>query len=480
MENHGQPKVSADTCIRIKEGSFFQRAESAAERNVREWIRKTLREVFLQAFQRHLQFDNNDNAAKLSAEDLDKCMELVQRVSDAWQEELCQNKHLRTAAWVQDVWDSGRGNLWSVELTVDGWKERTILSHKGAPTASATSSVPVQVETDPIADLGTDVGGISSGDGDLLKVPYCQLRKLGRHTTCKIEEGNQDSNVIAELQRLGQHKQSYWPLDHQIVEDTAKTIPKRQRWEKRRPSNSMNYQVVVNDDNEEEKEGEFLENTTAHRILSAVLERAKSKIKNPRQGNKRKRGRPTTAIAAQPEETPRLPSTVASSRHNVDEELTTQEKEELDRLIHPDDGDPDGRSMICIFGALQDIGKIHASIQRERKQSQGISTNLTEKQRRRQERAYIKERLAPHRIQKNQDPQKYRSKVLRTEQECEDGITKNFLEFDLGWSLLEYDEGGEKRLMAFSSIQASLEEQSPAGASKSSAPGDESQSDATT
>jgi hypothetical protein len=465
MEHIQQHSVVSE--VRIREGSFFQRAEWAAERNVREWIRTTLREVFLQAFQRHLQFEKIENkTAILSVEDLDQCMTLVQRVSDAWQEELLQHKHLRTAAWVQDVWDSGRGNLWSVELTLERWNER-MQSRKGSTAAVSTARVPVQVETTPVADpSGTSVDDdISSGGGDLLKVPYCELRKLGRHTTCKIEEGGQASNVLAKLQMMGKQRQSYWPLDHQIVEDTAKTIPSRQRWEKRRSSKSMNYQVVVPNYNEqEEKQGEVLENTTAQRILSEVLERAKGKLKTPRQ---RKRARPTPVTnieSSRLEETPRLPSTFSSSTHNVNEELTAQEKEELHRLINDEDMNPDGDTMLNIFGALQDVGKTHARIQEEKKRSQGGTTNLTEKQRRRQERAYIKERLAPHRIQKNKDPQKYRSKVLRTEQDCEDGTTKNFLEFDLGWSLLEYEDGGEKKLLAFSSMQTSIEEQSSAGA----------------
>lgn len=497
MDSNGQPKPKPkpseeeeeeeETVITIKEGSFFQQAEWVAERNVREWIRKTLREVFLQAFQRCLHLELEDEkTARLSTEDLGRCMELVQRVSDAWKEELLQHKHSRTGEWVQDVWDSGQANLWSVELTVDRWKEY-IQHQKGVPRVEATTGAQLQVDTDTTVDDsskndGDGGSGRSSGDGNLLEVPYCQLRKLGRQTTCKFEEVDGDNDALSKLKTMGQEKQSYWPLDHQIVDDTARTIPKRQRWEKRESSKSMNYQVVVpksssatqdkSNENEQEEEGEELspENATAQRILSDVLERAKNKIKSSRQGPKRKRGRQAKTIVSQRKENPRPPSMVASSTHKVNEELTAQEKEDLDRLIHTDDEsmDPDGRSTVSIFGALQDLGKIHATIQEEKKRSQGRVKNPTEKQRRRQERAYIKERLAPHRIQKNQDPQTYRSKVLKTEQDCEDGTTKNFLEFDLGWSLLEYEEGGEKRLMAFSSIQASIEEPSPAGASSAS------------
>ncbi len=490
----------------LLQSSFFKRAESVAERNVREWIRKTLQEVFLRGFQQVLTGTviQNDrptttttmttrtppppppiNTGTVTLQELEQCFDLVQSVSDAWQNELRSVQHFRTADWVHEMWEFGKANLWSVEWTAEQWNQR-IMSTTNNNQHNEDDDDENYVTGNPsVRDMETHITAhgtnLENSTGSIPQIPYCELRKLGRVTTCK-ESLPETNDALFKLQQMGEKGQSYWPLDHQMLDDLAKSIPKRQRWERKTPTKKPKFHVVIPKpstslpsgigDNTEGDEDEEMSrdpqetatstmDTTSERIFAAVLKKCSSKIKTPKLPSKRKRVGLTNNTFQQ-DDVPRQPSTISASSYNVHKELTPHEKEELNRLmIHPDDDeiDADCYSMATIFGELQNVGMTYAKIEEAKKGSeQGNSLNMTERQRRRHERAYIKQRLAPRRIQKNQDPQKYRSKVLRTEQQCEDGTTKTFLEFDLGWSLVEYDEEGEKRLMVFSSIQATLEE----------------------
>lgn len=464
--------------------SFSERAEQAAEWHVREWIRKTLCEVFLGGLQQRLIMtaevdgnNTNNNTVHLQALGLECCLDLVRRVSDAWEHELCESKHFRTAQWVRDVWDSGRNNLWTVPLPVEGWKTSNSSATANANYQHMTRSLQSlrAVETTMVPQNRRNFDKLDDNkDAQTHAPPYIELRKLGRVTNCSVVPETTD--FLSQLKYMGETGKSYWPLDYETINEMAETIPKRQRWERRTPDKESKYEVVVSrtlkstdeDDEDQQDTGENLSSsveTTSQsaKIFAAVLRKSSSKIKYGKFPTKQRRFRPSTVVRNS-DEIPRPPSNVSSSIHDVHAELTSDEKEELDRtMIHPEDDvrDENDESSFCmatIFGALQDVGTIHARTQEEKKATEGKPEVLTESQRRRQERAYIKERLAPRRIQKNQDPQKYRSKILRTEQECDDGTTKTFLELDLGWSFIEYLEEGEKRLMIFSSIQVTLEE----------------------
>ena len=415
--------------------------------------------------------NNNNNqeitTVQLQAQGLENCLELVRRVSEAWQHELRECKHFRTAQWVHEVCDSGRNNLWTVPLPSEGWMTSsnivTKANHQHVDTSHESSQ---RIETIIMAQ------NRRNDDDQHLPLPYSELRKLGRVTSSAMAPQNTD--FLSQLKYMGEQGQSYWPLDHEIIDEMAETIPKRQRWERRIPAKESKYQVVLsknvrsNEDDEDEHDAEDNASTVetsseSDKIFAAVLRKSSNKIKSAKLPSKRRRLRPSHVLRSI-DEIPRPPSNVSSSTHDVHEELTAAEKEELDRtMIHPEDdaaeiNDESSFRMGSIFGALQDVGMIHARIQEEKKAAEGKLAILSESQRRRQERVYIKERLVPRRIQKNQDPQKYRSKILRTEQECEDGTIKTFLELDLGWSLMEYWTEGEKRLMVFSSMQITLEE----------------------
>eukprot|EP00536_Pseudo-nitzschia_multiseries_P012242 jgi/Psemu1/290160/fgenesh1_pg.458_\ len=88
-----------------------------------------------------------------------------------------------------------------------------------------------------------------------------------------------------------------------------------------------------------------------------------------------------------------------------------------------------------------------------------LSKENTNKIARRKERVSIQERLDPNRIQagRGENPVDRNSKFLRTEDWFDE--RKKFFDFDLGWSLLEIPagrDGDQKKLCAFSSLEVCL------------------------
>jgi hypothetical protein len=140
-------------------------------------------------------------------------------------------------------------------------------------------------------------------------------------------------------------------------------------------------------------------------------------------------------------------------------------KQRLDQLLHNED-DKDASvdaspPPLVLFGALKKVGDIHYKLQQRIKDDSTRNNKealpLSDKQARRQQRASIQERLDPHRILKNHDIQKYRSRILRTEDWHDE--TKKYFDMDLGWCLLEVRKSnGKKRLLCFSSLEISLED----------------------
>jgi hypothetical protein len=101
------------------------------------------------------------------------------------------------------------------------------------------------------------------------------------------------------------------------------------------------------------------------------------------------------------------------STHCVNEELSANEKRQLDTLLHHDDGNDDESSApMVLFGALSKVDEVQHRLQQQLGPELFLSDN---KKARRLHRAAIQERLNPHRTLKNCDPQTYRSKVLKTE-----------------------------------------------------------------
>ena len=288
------------------------------------------------------------------------------------------------------------------------------------------------------------------------------------------------------------------------MDDLVEELPKRQRWE-RTGKKDINVQVVVvprkNDgqdnhssrrttgileqqEDEEMQDMQEMEDEESKRVFSQVLARTTSKIKVPRvrrrhqqmEAYQRQAGRRIRDDA----DVPRLPSSIGSATYHVATTLSERDKEDALRYIisTPEEEERPTTthhesSRITIFGALEDLGTTYRRQEenQDTKQQRAGGRHhphphhedvavLTDRQQRRRDNYYVKERIFPRRAQKNHDPGKYKSKILRTEQELDDGTIQSFLDFDLGWTMIEYpDSKGEKRLMLFSSLQVVMEEE---------------------
>lgn len=179
--------------------------------------------------------------------------------------------------------------------------------------------------------------------------------------------------------------------------------------------------------------------------------------KKPRKNPSRKRPLHVTDLALRQEEEPRQASDISSAKYHVASELTDAEKKGLDELIHAEEDSVTPTA--TIFGPLTQVGRLHAQA---RRQQDPPPKDQTDKQRRRKDRAYIKERLLPNTMERNQDPQTYRSKILHTEGVPADPTSPptKYLELDLGWCIIErrHAGNGQSEVIAFSGAEVTLSE----------------------
>lgn len=349
-------------------------------------------------------------------------------------------------------------------------------------------------------------------------IPYCELRYLTRPHLRQPNplQGPRDHplNVFRQLGRQGII--SYWPLDPSIIDDFAIEIPIRQRSErttagKKRGGANLHVQIIVPGKNAKgkdpmiegvvEEEDDEEEQEESKRIFSQVLARTQSKINLPRFRRTTKRKllleEAAAAVAASggtsrltqqqqrriQENIPRPPSSIDSTVFHIPTSSLSTVSEEEDAILRrkylaPEVYDIDSTenaTITNIFGFLEDLGTLHRrrqSKEKEGRSDDGTVPLLTEQQERRQDRIYLKERIRPRRPQKNLFLRNMKSKILRTEEQDtttmmeDDGeipIMKSFLDFDLGWTLVEYTNpmDGQRKLMIFSSLQVTVIEEDP-------------------
>jgi hypothetical protein len=134
---------------------LVERAEQAARATTKDWIRRALRESFLQALRQawsirynqapanardsssSLQTNKDDDVdddeekyrdehervgtetrVELSLSGANACLSMVERVSRSWQTKLKEEQHERVAQWVEEAYQEGKSSLWA-EQTVD-------------------------------------------------------------------------------------------------------------------------------------------------------------------------------------------------------------------------------------------------------------------------------------------------------------------------------------------------------------------------
>jgi len=124
--------------------NFLDQAKVAAKETIKVWIKRALRESFLQALRQawtlqsatsqtkfrglltssssssssssSMKGDNSNDKAEfkveLSMDDVKACFSLVDRVSKEWQAKLRQEQHKNVAKWVVEVYQQGKPTLW--------------------------------------------------------------------------------------------------------------------------------------------------------------------------------------------------------------------------------------------------------------------------------------------------------------------------------------------------------------------------------
>jgi hypothetical protein len=127
---------------------LVERAEQAARATTKYWIRRALRESFLQALRqawsiRYNQAPMNsrdsspssqtnkdedvdadgrvrtENQVELSLSGVNASLSLVERVSLSWQTKLKEEHHERVAQWVEEVYQEGKSSLWAEQQVDD-------------------------------------------------------------------------------------------------------------------------------------------------------------------------------------------------------------------------------------------------------------------------------------------------------------------------------------------------------------------------
>ena len=473
--------------------SLLQQAELAAQRVIRQWIRKTLREAFLQALQQRL-VSSSSSVMQMSQQDLDDCVQAVEQVSQAWQHQLEQANHDLVARWVQDVFEKGTEYLWQEEeedVDDNNQKspimEETPQTHNVTTTPTATATT-VEAEDDSKTSTEIEQEKSSSSLASSLVIPYAALRKMA---------GTKDSMVsikekIVQLKEMAHRGESYWPAEHSnIMEQAYQDLPKRLKreaptanalsssslsssfqvipkslWEQKKKRQDATVNGNISSSNAQPPQPDSLMSTgNEHdddetKLLSAVLARKRKNYVRHSVTSQQKRHRSSSTTAARDDNLhvqSRPPSDLSSCRFDANEDLTMLEKHQLDTLLHPEDDDnADSPSPMVLFGALSTVGDVHYN----QLQQQGMLP--PRKHSGTQYRAAIQERLNPQRVLKNCNPQTYRSKVLKTEDK-QDNHNGQYFDLDLGWSLMEIQRQGgtksEKHLLCFSSMEIKLRDE---------------------
>jgi regulator of replication initiation timing len=230
---------------------LMHRAELAAKQVVCEWIRKTLRETFLQALQQTWSVVEENQVIEISSEGLQESLEAVERVSQAWQETLRQAEQESVPDWVQEVFDNGKDTCWSdVETNDDFSNDNTTMQLLNTlPDGEAperTNSDLLNSSTEEEVGDEASPNPNNSVHHSMTEVPYCKLRSLGKRSRLG-EPYLSTKDAIVQLQGMGQSGESYWPFDSNMLDQACAEIPNRMRCEQQNDNNTDNnisYQII--------------------------------------------------------------------------------------------------------------------------------------------------------------------------------------------------------------------------------------------
>jgi hypothetical protein len=474
---------------------LLEEAEQAAKEMACEWIRKTLHEVFLQALQQTWKVrrgaDSSTMRVELNTDDYADCHDFVNQVALAWREKLQQSKHEQVALWVDQVLESSRDSLWTKPQQGTTRRSPSIPARASQPTVDLNNS---EDNPEAISETTTPTNQSTNKSNDFLQIPYTKLRALGQKQRLGSEYLPPEQ-AIELVQKMGRSGQTYWPLDWNLIDQTAAKIPKKLYSENKKISTN-DYQVIPKslwekqqqqlrqeettepDDSNESSQNE----SSASQAASLVIDDSSKAVEWSRSGaltlmldrkrrilvkdtsKKEIRGGVKRAKVKLQEEISRLPSDFGGRRYHpmeITAELSYKERKYLEEYIHKEeDSTPHIDPPQVVFGALKKVGHLHHSRQLEydnQLQNYRGDEALTDRQVRMRLRKGIKERLGFHQLEKNHDPRTYKSKVLRTCDRRDE--TQKHLDLDLGNCVVELPVGDKKRLFAFSSLEVKLRDE---------------------
>jgi hypothetical protein len=384
-------------------------AEKSAKRACTEWIERALNELFLQALQEIYSAkmkseegrggDSEDRTEKqpnlvLSTRDIKLCTDLVDRTACLWVQKLKQANQQVVASWVDETLKRGKPRAWL------GRKDLATAAHDDTIRRSR------EVESEE-----------SKREENCTAAPFNLLLNMPLS----------ERQAMEEIKRCLEHGNSLWPADRHIIDQLASEIPNR---------------LYFAEPTTRSRKTEGMGQVETEKTQQSTAMKSSDSTRQQELGRKRHASD--------------LAHAVFDTKRICNEIDTT----ELNNLL-PSDKSEDGIST-TIIGALSQVGEIHNHLQctvGDSRNSRGdIQPSSAKRQARRKYRAAIRERLGQNEVEKNHDPQTYRSKVLKTISKVEESSTSsNSCNFDLDIQPCLLEIGGARStLCLFSSMEMTL------------------------
>mmetsp|Transcript_26681 Transcript_26681/g.57434 ORF Transcript_26681/g.57434 Transcript_26681/m.57434 type:complete len:561 (-) Transcript_26681:4091-5773(-) len=253
-------------------------AEQAARATITPWIRRALRESFLQAIRQTWTVQSNvttgdplvspssgnketgdfdhipEYKVELSSNGIDACFSFVERVSQAWQQKLKGEHHVRVAQWIVEVHQQGKPTLWAepkvedsefyvrnnIPISTDekqaqhGKKSSLNQEDLEGPSVYGEGKEDTTQHSYKASTEGIDLSTDKNSDDDVeeansseilaKKQPdpnaYCKLRSLGRkhqldYTVMSV------SDALQEIKEYTRNDSTYWPLNNDIIDQAS-------------------------------------------------------------------------------------------------------------------------------------------------------------------------------------------------------------------------------------------------------------------
>ena len=488
---------------------IVDKAELAARTTVKEWIRQTLRESFLQALRQAWNIRNqasttNENKTQiaLSLSGVYACFSFVEKVSRAWQSKLREEKHERVARWIEEVFREGQSSLWEAPLGKDD--EESDLEYSETAMDNKHASLSSQQETQSLSDcsseddgdrkdndnetVGVDAGDETSQDDSASdhdhRNVYCKLRSLGRRKTL-------DSPVLSvpdalkELKDFAQNHSTYWPLSDNIIDQACSDLSRRMLARDKHGSTvssnasarkSVRFKVLPKSvwETKQQQERNDIESTqiveqNAVQTASSMqpqfdqesgLESVLASIKNRKSNTQsistyQKVQKKTRSSAEQEESRPPFDPPLDSDGKLV-MDLSLDDKKVVEDLLIIDDDSQDANGSqagtatkpelpLALFGGLKHVGQVNHFLQNPSAKSIPFMAKGTDRVTRRKQKQSLQERLDPNRLQAGRAEEPVNQRSKILRTENWFEDQMKFMELDLGWCLMEIQTEGRQK-----------------------------------